>query len=222
MTDQSCDTAASKEKKGPHHSFAMPNDENSPSRAVGPPITELISLQTYLRLTCVTEYRNQCSLSLSTSVAKLHIVTDNKATSVEMRSTLFEEVIHVLTQSGQGQAGCFWLQHLCHMCYQNPQLEWSLLSWKFQHGEEIRASVHPLLLLPPEGPYGWFGSLLSTCLHLFASEIVCYRFVWKTVWRIWVQFAAQVRVSFNMWCDVEFKEIPICGGTFNREDKITI
>lgn len=67
--------------------------------------------------------------SLFTSDAQLHIVTDNKATSVEMGSTLFEEDIYVLTQSSRGQVGCSGLQHLCHICYhQNPQLECTLLS----------------------------------------------------------------------------------------------
>lgn len=50
------------------------------------------------------------------SDAQLHIVTDNKAESVEIGSTLFQEDVRVLTQSGRGQVGCSGPQHLCHIC----------------------------------------------------------------------------------------------------------
>lgn len=85
------------------------------------------------RLTCLrTDAARSCTetsgVSLLTSDAPLRIVTDNKAASVETGSTLFEEDIHILTQSSRGQAGCSGLQHLCHMCYQNPQLGCTLPS----------------------------------------------------------------------------------------------
>lgn len=95
MTDQSCDTAACKEKKKgatpPVCHAAKANDETSPSRAICPPITELICLHTDISPS-LWRHGVQTSVALALflqSDAQLHIVTDNKAASVETGSTLF-------------------------------------------------------------------------------------------------------------------------------------
>lgn len=108
---------------------------------------------------------------------------DNNVRNVEIGSTLLEEDMYVLTQSSRGRVGCSRLQHLSHICHQNPQLGCTL-SWMFNTGRVMRASVH--LLLPPQGPYGLFGRFSSICLNLFSS---------KRIWNCLYQVCLKNRTS---------------------------
>jgi len=155
---------------------AQANDENSPSWAKCQPITE-----TYLQWRPVHP--------LPQSDAQLHIVSDNKATSVE---TLFFPFLFKEMFSAQA-AEVEWAapggDTVCHICYpETHELGWSLC-----RGEclgETRASVHSLRLLPPRGPYGWSGRLSSTCLYLLASKKIWggLGFVWGAERGIGVQW----------------------------------
>lgn len=148
--------------------------------------------RTYLHLCVVREFR----LTPRHSDAQLHIVTDNKATSVTTGSTLFfpeEEDVRVLTPEHPRSSGLLGGHNTFrHICYQNPQPGCSLPSWAFHCRKEIRASVHSLPLLPPKAPYGWFGRFSSTCLRLFAS---------KMIWKVLV---SRMFVETNWWFESSF------------------
>lgn len=149
MTDQSCDTAACKgrrKKKQNGGQAAAANDENSPSRAICPPITELTCLRTDASpsLSCSREEADLAS-ARRPSDARLHIVTDNKAASVETGSTRSSRKTSTFPpRSGRGQVGrSGGPRHLCHICCHSVDVLRSAQC--FSEGE-TRASVNSLFV----------------------------------------------------------------------------
>lgn len=90
------------------------------------------------------------------TLLRVHIVTDNKATSVETGSALFRADVFFLTQSSRGQVGCSWLRHLCHICDQNPQLL-DAVCWAVERKQRSRSCyfhlrVHMVDLADSQAP----------------------------------------------------------------------